>query len=38
MFQEVLVYIILGFAVLFLFRKFIFKPKSKNGCDTDCDC
>jgi len=37
-FQEIIVYIILGLAVLFLLRKFIFKSKKNNGCDTGCDC
>lgn len=37
--QEILVYIALALAVLFLIKKFFFKPKKKNGvCDTDCKC
>jgi flagellar biogenesis protein FliO len=36
--QEVITYIILVIAVYFLVRKFIFKPKNKKGCDTDCGC
>lgn len=38
MFQTILTYLILGLAILFLARKFIFKPKKNNGCDTDCSC
>ncbi len=36
--QTILTYVVLGFAILFLFRKFIFKSKKKNDCDTDCNC
>jgi len=37
--QEILVYIILAVAIVFLLRKFVFKPKNKKGkCDTDCGC
>jgi predicted small secreted protein len=37
--QEVLLYVILGLAVVFLLRKFVFKPKNKKGnCDSDCGC
>ena len=37
--QEVLVYIALAAALLFLGRKFFFKKKkNKTGCDTDCNC
>jgi hypothetical protein len=36
--QTVAVYIILGLAVLFLLRKFVFKSKKDNGCDKGCDC
>ena len=41
MVQEILVYIAVIFALLFLFRKYIFKSKKKGGdCDSDCnsDC
>lgn len=37
-FQEIAVYIILGFAILYLIKKFIFKPKNKKGCGPDCGC
>lgn len=36
--QEVLMYITVGLAVLFLVRKFVFTPKKKKGCDPDCGC
>ncbi len=36
--QQILVYIILGIAVGFLLKKFIFKPKNKSGCDKGCGC
>ena len=38
MLQQVLVYVLLGVALLFLLRKYFFKGKKKNNCDTDCDC
>jgi len=38
MFQQIITYIILGFAVLFLVRKFFFKPKGKKNCNKDCGC
>lgn len=36
--QEIAIYIILGIAIVFLVKKFFYKSKSKNGCDTDCGC
>lgn len=37
--QEVLVYIALAIALLYLGRKFFFKKKGKkDGCDTNCNC
>ncbi|MCF6223282.1 MAG: FeoB-associated Cys-rich membrane protein [Flavobacteriaceae bacterium] len=37
--QQVLVYIALALAVLFLLRKYFFKSKNKDGnCDEDCGC
>jgi len=37
--QNVLVIITLGFALLFLGRKYFFKKKSKKACGTDdCGC
>jgi len=39
--QQILVYIILGLAILFLLRKFIFKVKNKSksefGAGGSCD-
>gem|GEM_PF-3824844 len=37
MFQEIVLYIVVGFALLFLLRKLIGK-KSKAGCNDDCAC
>lgn len=36
--QDILVYIALGLALVFLVKKYIFKPSSKNNCDKDCGC
>jgi uncharacterized membrane protein YuzA (DUF378 family) len=37
--QEIIIYILLGLAVIFLLRKFVFKSKKKKGnCDSDCGC
>ncbi|MDO9261204.1 MAG: FeoB-associated Cys-rich membrane protein [Flavobacteriaceae bacterium] len=37
--QEILVYIAILFAVIFLIKKFIFpSKKKKNGCETNCNC
>ncbi|MDH3323829.1 MAG: FeoB-associated Cys-rich membrane protein [Flavobacteriaceae bacterium] len=37
--QEILVYIALALALIFLVRKYVFKTKKKGGdCDTDCNC
>ncbi|WP_456460961.1 FeoB-associated Cys-rich membrane protein [Lutibacter sp.] len=36
--QEILVYIVLGVAVVFLIKKYFFKSKKKGKCDTDCKC
>jgi len=38
MMQEVLVYIALAAALVYLGRKFFFRKKKKDGCDTDCNC
>ena len=39
MFQEILAYVTLGIAVVFLFRKFFLKKKkSDKNCGEDCDC
>ena len=39
MIQEILVYVGLLLAVVFLVRKFFYNPKKKGGnCDTDCNC
>jgi len=38
-FQEIAVYIILGFAIGFLVQKFFWKKKSKKSCGADdCGC
>jgi hypothetical protein len=37
--QQILVYIALGIALGFLFKKFFGKKKSKKNCgDEDCGC
>ena len=36
--QEIIVYIIVGLAVVFFVKKLFFKPKNKKGCSTDCGC
>ncbi len=37
MFQEIITYVLLGFAIVFLINKF--RPKkNKKDCDTGCDC
>ena len=36
--QEILVYIALVLALVFLIKKFFFGNKKKTGCNTDCDC
>ncbi len=36
--QEIITYIILGISVLYLLRKFVFKPKNNGKCDMDCGC
>jgi hypothetical protein len=39
MFQEILAYVTLGIAVVFLFRKFFLKKKkSDKNCGEDCGC
>ncbi|MDG1504257.1 MAG: FeoB-associated Cys-rich membrane protein [Flavicella sp.] len=38
MLQEILIYVSLALAVLYLLRKFIFKGKPKGNCDADCGC
>ncbi|MDN3642631.1 FeoB-associated Cys-rich membrane protein [Lutimonas halocynthiae] len=39
MVQEILVYAAVILALLFLFKKYIFKTKKKGGdCDSDCNC
>lgn len=38
-FQEIIVYLLLGFAVAFLWRKFFGKKKKDKDCgDGDCGC
>jgi glycopeptide antibiotics resistance protein len=37
--QEIVAFIILGFALFYLFRKFFWKKKNKKNCGpNDCDC
>jgi hypothetical protein len=38
-FQEILTYITLGIAILFLFKKFFLKKKKTDkNCGEGCDC
>lgn len=34
--QDIIVYVALAVAVFFLLRKFVFKSKKNNGCDSNC--
>lgn len=36
--QEIIVYIVVSIAVLFLVRKYIFPVKKNKNCSTDCNC
>ncbi|AZJ33120.1 FeoB-associated Cys-rich membrane protein [Tenacibaculum sp. Mcav3-52] len=36
--QEVLTYLVVCGAVIFLVKKFFFKPKKNSSCDTNCNC
>lgn len=37
--QEILVYIALAAALVYLVKRFFFKKrKNKTGCDSDCGC
>ncbi|WGH74541.1 FeoB-associated Cys-rich membrane protein [Tenacibaculum tangerinum] len=36
--QEILTYIVVIFAVVFLLKKFVFKSKSDKNCNTNCNC
>jgi len=36
--QDILVYIALGLAIGFLVKKYFFKTKNSNKCDTNCGC
>ncbi|HIP48696.1 MAG TPA: FeoB-associated Cys-rich membrane protein [Lutibacter sp.] len=38
MMQDILVYITVFLALVFLLRNFFFKPKKKKACGKDCDC
>jgi hypothetical protein len=39
MFQEILAYVTLGIALVFLVKKFFFKKKkSDKNCGEDCGC
>jgi hypothetical protein len=37
-FQQIIAYIILGIAIFYLLKKFVFKTKKGNDCGTDCGC
>nr|WP_299666739.1 FeoB-associated Cys-rich membrane protein [uncultured Polaribacter sp.] len=36
--QEILVYLFVVIALFFLVKKYVFPPKKKGGCGTDCGC
>jgi len=36
--QEIIVYIIVISAVVFLVKNFFFKSKTAPGCNSGCDC
>ena len=36
--QEIITYIIVILAIVFLLRKFVFKGKKDRGCSSDCNC
>lgn len=36
--QDVIVYVVVGLAVAFLLRKYVFKGKKKAGCGDDHNC
>ncbi|MEJ6675188.1 MAG: FeoB-associated Cys-rich membrane protein [Polaribacter sp.] len=36
--QEIVVYILLIFALFFLVKKYVFPSKKKGNCGTGCDC
>nr|WP_254712504.1 FeoB-associated Cys-rich membrane protein [Polaribacter pectinis] len=36
--QEIIAYSILGLAVVFLIKKYVFPSKKDKGCSTDCGC
>jgi len=36
--QDILVYIALGLAIVFLIKTYFFPSKKKGSCGTDCDC
>lgn len=36
--QEILAYIIVVLAVIFLIKKYFFSVKKNKGCSSDCGC
>ncbi|PQJ75124.1 FeoB-associated Cys-rich membrane protein [Polaribacter gangjinensis] len=36
--QQILVYVLVGAAVLFLLRKYVFNSKKSKNCSSDCGC
>lgn len=36
--QQILAYLFLGAALLFLLRKYVFTSKKSKNCSTDCGC
>jgi hypothetical protein len=36
--QEIIAYILVVLAIVFLLKKFVFPSKKDKGCSTDCGC
>lgn len=36
--QEIITYIIVFLAAVYVVRKYFFKSKTKKGCDSGCGC
>ncbi|TMM30682.1 FeoB-associated Cys-rich membrane protein [Polaribacter aestuariivivens] len=36
--QQIIVYLLVAFAVFFLVKKYFFASKNKKNCSTDCGC
>ncbi|WP_405609901.1 FeoB-associated Cys-rich membrane protein [Polaribacter sp. Asnod1-A03] len=36
--QEIIIYILLFLAIVYLVKKYFFRSKKKSNCGTDCGC